>query len=87
MMLVSVQLPNFNSLAVISLIAAVMSVTYSTLGWTTALAVGRGNGESIWLAIISIIISIISIIIISIVYQKSTRHAFVYCSCGNMSQA
>ncbi|KAL3147305.1 hypothetical protein ABBQ32_002791 [Trebouxia sp. C0010 RCD-2024] len=35
------QLPNFNSLALVSLIAAVMSVTYCTLGWTTALANGR----------------------------------------------
>ena len=40
-----VQLPNFNSLALVSLIAAVMSVTYSTVGWTTALAVGRAPGE------------------------------------------
>ena len=32
------QLPNFNSLAVISLLAAIMSVSYSTIGWTTAVA-------------------------------------------------
>ncbi|DBA74512.1 TPA: hypothetical protein ACH3X2_000973 [Trebouxia sp. C0005] len=35
------QLPNFNSLAFVSLVAAVMSVTYSTIGWTTAVADGR----------------------------------------------
>lgn len=32
------QLPNFNSLAAISLLAAVMSVSYSTIGWATAVA-------------------------------------------------
>lgn len=39
------QLPNFNSLAFVSLVAAVMSVTYSTVGWTTAVADGRIPGR------------------------------------------
>lgn len=39
------QLPNFNSLAFVSLVAAVMSVTYSTVGWTTAVADGRVPGQ------------------------------------------
>jgi len=41
------QLPNFNSLAFVSLVAAVMSVTYSTIGWTTAVADGRIPGGCI----------------------------------------
>lgn len=36
--LCGLQLPNFNSLAVISLLAAIMSVSYSTIGWATAVA-------------------------------------------------
>ena len=42
--LAMLQLPNFNSLAFVSLVAAVMSVTYSTIGWTTAVADGRIPG-------------------------------------------
>lgn len=34
-------LPNFNSISIISLSAAVMSLTYSTIAWTAAL--GKGN--------------------------------------------
>ena len=44
-----VQLPNFNSLAFVSLVAAVMSVTYSTVGWTTVLADGQIPGKLAWL--------------------------------------
>lgn len=35
------QLPNFNALFIVSLIAAVTSISYSTIGWVAAVADGR----------------------------------------------
>ncbi|KAL6551401.1 hypothetical protein OROMI_021889 [Orobanche minor] len=36
-------LPNFNSISIVSLAAAVMSLTYSTIAWTAALGKGKAN--------------------------------------------
>ncbi|GFQ07421.1 lysine histidine transporter 2 [Phtheirospermum japonicum] len=36
-------LPNFNSISIVSLAAAIMSLTYSTVAWTAALAKGKNN--------------------------------------------
>ena len=41
-----VQLPNFNALFIVSLIAAVTSISYSTIGWVAAVADGREAGVS-----------------------------------------
>ncbi|KAL1539274.1 Lysine histidine transporter 1 [Salvia divinorum] len=51
MMFASVQfvlsfLPNFNSISAVSLAAAVMSLVYSTIAWTTSLAKGVPHGVS-----------------------------------------
>ncbi|KAH6798738.1 lysine histidine transporter 1 [Perilla frutescens var. frutescens] len=37
-------LPNFNSISFVSLLAAVMSLTYSTIAWTAAIGKGRQEG-------------------------------------------
>ncbi|KAL3139320.1 hypothetical protein ABBQ38_003657 [Trebouxia sp. C0009 RCD-2024] len=39
--LISCQLPNFNALFIVSLVAAVTSISYSTIGWVSAVADGK----------------------------------------------
>lgn len=43
---VLLQLPNFNALFIVSLIAAVTSVSYSTIGWVSAVADGKAADVS-----------------------------------------
>ena len=40
------QLPNFNALFLVSLIAATMSISYSTIGWVSAVAEGKAAAVS-----------------------------------------
>lgn len=40
------QLPNFNALFLVSLLAAFMSISYSTIGWVAAVAEGSTAGVS-----------------------------------------
>lgn len=40
------QLPNFNALFIVSLIAAVTSISYSTIGWVSAVAEGKDPAVS-----------------------------------------
>ena len=40
------QLPNFNALFIVSLIAAVTSIAYSTIGWVSAVADGKAPDVS-----------------------------------------
>lgn len=40
------QLPNFNALFIVSLVAAVTSISYSTIGWVSAVAEGRDPAVS-----------------------------------------
>ena len=40
------QLPNFNALFIVSLVAAVTSISYSTIGWVSAVAEGRDAAVS-----------------------------------------
>ena len=40
------QLPNFNALFIVSLIAAVTSISYSTIGWVSAVADGKAADVS-----------------------------------------
>ena len=41
-----VQLPNFNALFLVSLLAAFMSISYSTIGWVSAVAEGKAAAVS-----------------------------------------
>lgn len=43
---VLMQLPNFNALFIVSLIAAVTSISYSTIGWVSAVADGKAADVS-----------------------------------------
>lgn len=43
---VLMQLPNFNALFLVSLLAACMSVSYSTIGWVSAVAEGKAEAVS-----------------------------------------
>ncbi len=40
------QLPNFNALFLVSLLAAFMSISYSTIGWVSAVAEGKAAAVS-----------------------------------------
>lgn len=40
------QLPNFNALFLVSLLAAIMSISYSTIGWVSAVAEGKAADVS-----------------------------------------
>ena len=40
------QLPNFNALFLVSLLAAFMSISYSTIGWVSAVAEGKAADVS-----------------------------------------
>ena len=40
------QLPNFNALFIVSLLAAVMSISYSTIGWVASVAEGKAADVS-----------------------------------------
>ena len=40
------QLPNFNALFLVSLLAACMSISYSTIGWVSAVAEGKAEAVS-----------------------------------------
>ncbi|KAL0052974.1 hypothetical protein WJX82_010701 [Trebouxia sp. C0006] len=44
--LLSCQLPNFNALFLVSLLAAFMSISYSTIGWVSAVAEGKAAAVS-----------------------------------------
>ena len=39
-------MPNFNALFIVSLIAAVMSISYSTIGWVSSVAEGKAADVS-----------------------------------------
>ena len=43
---VLLQLPNFNALFIVSLVAATMSISYSTIGWVSAVADGKAAAVS-----------------------------------------